>query len=192
MPGRLCAILLNSTFTLCPTFALVSMNIRLFLRASSWPCASVTCRLSARSVLLPTRTMITSLPRSERTSSIQRRVCSNVLASVSRVSCVLRRIGRWRTCDVVDNHGNARVANVRRYERAEPLLTGRIPELEADGAVVEVHGLPCRLVFPGHADSYPTFDKKSIPIVAWYVLSKVSYMNLVIKDVLPTIPTRQY
>lgn len=33
----------------------------------------------------------------------------------------------------------------------------------------------------------PTFDKKSMPMVAWYVLSNVSYMYRVIKDVLPTI-----
>jgi hypothetical protein len=32
-----------------------------------------------------------------------------------------------------------------------------------------------------------TFDKKSIPMVAWYVLSKVSYMKRVIRDVLPTM-----
>lgn len=32
-----------------------------------------------------------------------------------------------------------------------------------------------------------TFDRKSIPMVAWYMLSKESYMNLVISDVLPTI-----
>lgn len=31
------------------------------------------------------------------------------------------------------------------------------------------------------------FERKSIPMVAWYMLSNESYMNLVIKDVLPTI-----
>lgn len=30
-------------------------------------------------------------------------------------------------------------------------------------------------------------DKKSIPIVAWYVLSNESYMNRVIKEVFPTV-----
>lgn len=34
---------------------------------------------------------------------------------------------------------------------------------------------------------YMVFDKKSIPIVAWYVLSKVSYINRVIKLVFPTL-----
>lgn len=31
-----------------------------------------------------------------------------------------------------------------------------------------------------------TFERKSIPIVAWYMLSKESYMKRVIKEVLPT------
>jgi hypothetical protein len=31
-----------------------------------------------------------------------------------------------------------------------------------------------------------TLDRKSIPIVAWYVLSNESYINLVIRDVFPT------
>jgi hypothetical protein len=35
-----------------------------------------------------------------------------------------------------------------------------------------------------------TFDRKSIPIVAWYVLSNESYMNRVIKDVFPTVATQ--
>lgn len=32
-----------------------------------------------------------------------------------------------------------------------------------------------------------TFDKKSMPMVAWYVLSNESYMKRVIRDVLPTV-----
>ena len=32
-----------------------------------------------------------------------------------------------------------------------------------------------------------TLERKSMPIVAWYMLSKESYMNRVIKEVLPTI-----
>jgi len=32
-----------------------------------------------------------------------------------------------------------------------------------------------------------TFDRKSIPIVAWYMLSNESYMNRVISDVFPTV-----
>lgn len=37
---------------------------------------------------------------------------------------------------------------------------------------------------------YGTFERKSIPIVAWYVLSNESYMNRVIKDVFPTAQIR--
>jgi hypothetical protein len=32
-----------------------------------------------------------------------------------------------------------------------------------------------------------TLERKSMPIVAWYILSKESYMNRVIRDVLPTV-----
>jgi hypothetical protein len=49
--------------------------------ASSSPCCVVTSRLSFRSVLFPTRTMITSLPRSARTSSIHFLVFWNDFAS---------------------------------------------------------------------------------------------------------------
>ena len=31
-----------------------------------------------------------------------------------------------------------------------------------------------------------TFERKSMPMVAWYMLSKESYMKRVIKEVLPT------
>lgn len=33
-----------------------------------------------------------------------------------------------------------------------------------------------------------TLERKSIPIVAWYMLSNESYMNRVIREVLPTVP----
>lgn len=36
------------------------------------------------------------------------------------------------------------------------------------------------------SSKYMVFERKSIPIVAWYVLSKLSYMNLVMSEVLPT------
>lgn len=41
------------------------------------------------------------------------------------------------------------------------------------------------------SSKYMVFDKKSIPIVAWYVLSKLSYMNLVISDVFPTVKRKE-
>ena len=34
-----------------------------------------------------------------------------------------------------------------------------------------------------------TFDRKSMPIVAWYMLSKESYMKRVMREVLPTVAT---
>ena len=38
---------------------------------------------------------------------------------------------------------------------------------------------------------YIVLERKSMPIVAWYVLSKESYMKRVIRDVFPTIHTCQ-
>ena len=35
-----------------------------------------------------------------------------------------------------------------------------------------------------------TFERKSMPMVAWYMLSKESYMNRVIREVLPTVYVR--
>ena len=57
-------------FTLKPDFALVSMNMTFSSFAFFSPSSDVTCRLSCRSVLLPTSMMITSFPRSVLTSSI--------------------------------------------------------------------------------------------------------------------------
>lgn len=91
MPGNACAILRKSVLTLWPSFALVSMNMRLFLRASSSPCCVVTSRLSLRSVLLPTSTMMTSFPRSALTSSIHFLVFWKDFASVRLVSECSRR-----------------------------------------------------------------------------------------------------
>lgn len=39
----------------------------------------------------------------------------------------------------------------------------------------------------GSAVTVLTLERKSMPIVAWYMLSKESYMNRVIKEVLPTV-----
>lgn len=38
----------------------------------------------------------------------------------------------------------------------------------------------------GEKKSACTFERKSMPIVAWYMLSKESYMKRVIREVLPT------
>ena len=99
MPGSDMAIFLNKLFTLCPAFADVSMNIMFsslaFAVASSsvtWLRSSQQCcdflhgmrmahRLSDKSALLPTKTIMTSFPRSERTSSIHLEVDKNDVRS---------------------------------------------------------------------------------------------------------------
>ena len=43
--------------------------------------------------------------------------------------------------DVVDDDGHGAVADVRGDEGAEALLSRRVPQLEADGAVLKVHRL---------------------------------------------------
>ena len=113
MPTSDIAIFLNRLLTLCPAFADVSMNMMLSSVAFAFASSSVTClrrhatceksvwwcqnmsvesdsetnRLSERSALLPTSTMITSFPLSERTSSIHLDVDMNDWRSVVRVRC---------------------------------------------------------------------------------------------------------
>uniref|UniRef100_A0A7C8YFI2 Uncharacterized protein n=1 Tax=Opuntia streptacantha TaxID=393608 RepID=A0A7C8YFI2_OPUST len=77
IPGKAAAILRNKGLILNPAFALVSMNITPKSRALLSPSSIETCLLSTRSVLFPTSTMITSLPRSVRTSSIHFEVFRN-------------------------------------------------------------------------------------------------------------------
>ena len=107
---------------------------------------------------------------------------------VDPFASLLEGLGRG---DIVDDHGNAAVADVGGDQTAEALLASGIPELQTNGAVLEVHGLrnQCVNTLFSLADrewKIATFDKKSIPIVAWYVLSNESYMKRVIRDVLPT------
>ena len=70
-------------------------------------------------------------------------------------------------------------------------MAGGVPELEADGAVFEVHclveGTALSVGEPREEQrAIRTFERKSIPMVAWYMLSKESYMKRVIREVLPT------
>lgn len=115
-----------------------------------------TNRLSFRSVLLPTMTMITSLPRSARTSSTHLVVFMKEVRSAQG-----ERRGRGRgggkagsaaispqihqckrlTRDVVHDYCHAGIANVGRNERTESLLSRGVPELKAHGAILEVHRL---------------------------------------------------
>lgn len=97
-----------------------------------------------------------------------------------------------RTGDIVDHNGHARVTDVRWDEAAESLLSSCIPELQSYGTVLEVHCLwlvliSCRAVASPGLGCH-TLDRKSMPIVAWYMLSNESYMNLVMSDVFPTVP----
>jgi hypothetical protein len=84
--------------------------------------------------------------------------------------------------DVVHDDRYAGVANVGGNQGSEPLLTGCVPEVHSlrqsqTELLVQVVGIM----------TVRTFDRKSMPIVAWYVLSNESYMNRVINDVLPTV-----
>lgn len=77
MPGSALASFRNSALILKPAFALLSMNMMPSFVDLSSPSSTDTCLLSDRSVLLPTSTIITSFPRSFRTSSIHFEVFKN-------------------------------------------------------------------------------------------------------------------
>jgi len=112
IPGSACATFLNRVFTLYPAFALVSINITPNSLAFFSPSSVETCLdkrgaflrkrvnprrniqrkknpkknlLSLRSVLFPTKTMITSLPLSARTSSIHLNTAENELRPAHEV-----------------------------------------------------------------------------------------------------------
>ena len=68
--------------TLWPAFAEVSINITFSSLAFCSPSSVLTCRFSPKSVLFPTSIIITSLPRSVRTSSIHLDVCLNEFESL--------------------------------------------------------------------------------------------------------------
>lgn len=70
IPGRAVASFRNKALMLNPALALDSMNMMPSLLALSSPSSTETCRFSDKSVLFPTSIMITSFPRSFRTSSI--------------------------------------------------------------------------------------------------------------------------
>ena len=50
----------------------------------------------------------------------------------------MKRVG---VGDVIDDDGDGRVSNVGRDETPEPLLTGRVPQLQPDRSVLQVHRL---------------------------------------------------
>lgn len=104
IPTNSIAIFLKRDLTLCPAFAEVSMNMMSSCAAFALASSRVTClvdqpinmedgdnewampvyRLSDRSALLPTKTMMTSFPRSDRTSSIHLEVDMNDCRSVHK------------------------------------------------------------------------------------------------------------
>lgn len=85
IPGRAVASLRNNALILKPAFALLSINkMPSFVDLSS-PSSTDTCRRSDKSVLLPTKTIITSLPRSFLTSSIHFDVFKNDARSIQYI-----------------------------------------------------------------------------------------------------------
>ena len=55
--------------------------------------------------------------------------------------CLLYLMKRVGVGDVIDDDGDGRVSNVGRDETPEPLLTGRVPQLQPDRSVLQVHRL---------------------------------------------------
>lgn len=94
MPGRADATFLKSALILKPAFALVSINIISCSLALCSPSSTETCLrsitrkielyhlLSAKSVLLPTNIITTSVPRSALTSSIHFAVFKKEVRSI--------------------------------------------------------------------------------------------------------------
>jgi len=154
IPGRDMAIFLKSPLTLWPAFADVSINMIFSSADFAVASSCVTCRLSDKSALFPTSTMMTSFPRSDRTSSIHfvvERNDARFVISYTTIATEESRIyegirDRKRSCPAV-SHSCSRTVRSSKYK---------------------------------------VLLKKSIPIVAWYVLSKVSYINRVINEVFPT------
>lgn len=90
--------------------------------------------LWTRSVLLPTRAMMTWLPLSARTSSIHLEVLINDCLSAS-LQELLSTEDRTRqvswsksyTCYVIDNDSNRRISDITWYQAFESLLSSRVP-----------------------------------------------------------------
>lgn len=109
------------------------MNITLSSFAFLSPSSVDTCRLSDKSVLLPTNMMMTSLPRSVRTSSIHFDVWWNELAS-EKVWWNVRGMREEKmieqTCNIVNDNSNSRVSDVWRNQRSKAFLTRRVLKKE--------------------------------------------------------------
>lgn len=122
IPGRDEASFLKRALILKPALALLSINMMPSFAALSSPSSTDTCRRSERSVLFPTKTIMTSLPRSLRTSSIHFEVFRNDARSVSKslIKCSGNRNSKQRincnnsvfTCYIIDYNSYRRVADI--------------------------------------------------------------------------------
>lgn len=153
--------------------------------------------------------MMTSLPRSVRTSSIHFDVWWNEFASVRNVMCSVllfsfyesvkkRRKEGQRTCNIIHNHGNSRISDVGWNEWSKPFLSSCVPQLKPYRTILEIHCLGQKV---NTNCGLSMKNKQTLAInnskifccnqilkgnVTWYVLSKLSYINLVIREVFPT------
>jgi hypothetical protein len=77
----------------------------------------ISYRLSDKSALLPTNTIMTSFPRSDRTSSIHFVVDKKDWRSkwIEIWECGRREMSILRTCDIEDDNSHGRISNVRGY-----------------------------------------------------------------------------
>jgi len=130
--------------------------------------------------------MITSFPRSERTSSIHFDVERKDERSATHEESSAgesdgQRKKAQQTCNVKHDDSDWRVANVWRYQWAEALLPVVYQHGIYSKVIIRTPTCPavshnCSLTV--RSSKYMVLLRKSIPIVAWYVLSNVSYINL--------------
>ncbi len=144
------ASLRNKALMLKPAFALLSINIIPSLLALSSPSSTDTCRFSERSVLFPTKIIITSFPRSFLTSSIHFEVLRNEARS-TQLKLDQEEIGNG-TLLVISN-----------------TTTATEESLIYDG--IRDRNLSCPAVSQSCnrtvlSSRYMVLDKKSIPMVA--------------------------
>src|SRR5437762_7989838 len=89
---------------------------------------------------------------------------------ISGNSVLKVHVGGIVTSNIINNDSNRRIPNVTRNQRPKPLLSSSIPQLQPYSPIIEVH----------------FFERKSIPMVAAYWASKLSYMKRAINEGLPT------
>jgi hypothetical protein len=130
IPGRAVANFLNNALILKPALALVSIKRMPSLVDLSSPSSTETCRLSLASVLFPTKTIITSFPRSFRTSSIHLEVFRKEARSSKRTRelDIERGMGE-QTCDIIDDHSNRGVTDIRWNQGTKSFLSSCVPKL---------------------------------------------------------------